>query len=466
MSQNAIKWGQVLLQALVICFLGSQNLRGFHMSEDTEQLNNLDAIGSIGWVKAKVEAYPELSWLLSEEVEHTQEGTPSQQENSWSIKLKGTLYPEFERTMATMVNLYLIIDGGDIAFNRFIESQPVEEALTRENFEKLHQYALATIKDHPDGLQAIEIDLLLGDMGKTPKARELAKAFSIEERDHDIFLGECLKKCPHIFPTFLNLSETLQKELKESTALVHFGHVSHLEGGPEILSKLKASGLVATNPKALDLQLLAYMLDVSGARAHETNRGAKTFTNRTFFTLNGMKDALYKLSEGTEKDAISHYVNFQCNLFGLESDKQEDCVLARIGSLMRFFTPEEGQAMKNAFQPLESTQKDIIIEAFDPFTIREERTSTYIPALLINFLNSATQQGLSREEAIQRCIKEGVTAIATFLKDYRNGQSNQPYSPSMTLNFNKAAGQVRDNFNIFSTHTFSIDQHWNAILVE
>jgi len=429
-------------------------------------MNSLGNIGSLEWVQEKIKTYPELSWLLSKDVEHTQEGTPIQQENSWSIKLKGAFYPEFERTMATLVNLYLILDGSDRAFNRFVASQPKEDALTKESFEKLHHYALKTTVSHTDGLKAVEIDLLLGDMGKTATARKLAKEFSIEEHDHDLFLGECLKKCPQIFPTFLTLSPALQEELKASTALVHFGHFSHLEGGPEILMKLRYSRLITSNPKALNLQLLAHALDISGARAHEDNRGSKAFTNKIFLSWNGMKDVLSELKLGSEKDVISRYVKFRAGLLGLDPTQKEDCMLVRIGALMRLFTPEEGQAMKKAYYALEDNQKEIVAEAFDPFTPRQERTPTYIPALLVNFLNTTIKHCLTKEEAIQSCLQEGVVAVASFLKDYREGKLNRPYLPNMTLNFNKAAGQVKDNFKIFSTHTFSIAQGWNVILHE
>lgn len=133
----------------------------------------------------------------------------------------------------------------------------------------------------------------------------------------------------------------MQADLRESTGLIHFGHVTHLEGGPEILNKLKDSGLVSSNPKAFDLQVLTYMMDVSGARAHESNLGSKSFTNKTFLAINGMKDALHKLAEGSQEEALTSYVDFRVDLLGLDPKKKEDRVLGRMGAMMRLFTPEE-----------------------------------------------------------------------------------------------------------------------------
>lgn len=458
MKQKIMGWSRFFFQMLAFYLLGSQ----IYAAEKID----LTAVGSIKWVEEKIETYPELTWLLSEDVEHTQEGTSSQQETSWSKKLKGSHYPEFERTIATLVNLYLILDGSEEAFIRFVESQPQEDALTRDNFKKLHEYALKVISEQQEGIKALEMELILGDMGKTPKARELAKAFSIEEKDHDIFLSECLKKCPQIFPTFQKISKTMQVDLRESGGLVHFGHVTHLEGGPEILNKLKNSDLVTKNPKAFDLQVLAYMMDVSGARAHESNLGSKSFTNKTFLAINGMKDALHKLANGSQEEALTSYVGFRCGLLGLDPQKKENKVLGRMGAMARLFTPEEGQALATAYHSLGKEQKNLVEQELDPLKTREERTPTYIPAIFVNFIDSATKQGFKKEKAIQKCMKEGVVPIASFLQKYREGKANQPYMPQMTLNFNKSAGQVRNNIKIFENHHFYIDKDWNVTLME
>jgi len=53
--------------------------------------------------------YPELEWLLDKSVQQTQEGKSEQFEHSWSKQLTGQHYPEFERTMLSMVCLYLLL---------------------------------------------------------------------------------------------------------------------------------------------------------------------------------------------------------------------------------------------------------------------------------------------------------------------------------------------------------------------
>lgn len=424
----------------------------------------LEKIGSQKWIQEKIEIYPELSWLLSEDVEYTQEGTLSQQENSWSRQLKGSHYPEFERTMAAFVNLHLILDGSEIAFERFIEVQPKDEALTKDNFDKLHQYALTIVGPQDEFLKTLEIELLLGDMGKTQHARNLAKEFAIKERDHDLFLSKCLKKCPHIFPSFNTLSLDIQRDLTASTGLAHFGHITQLEGGPEMLKNLVSSDIANTNPKALDMQIFGYMLDVSGARAHEINRGSKSFTNKNFVIINAVRDSLFKLSFCSASEVLSEYLKFQAQLFKFDPSETKGQVLSRLCAMMRLFAYEEGLALKEAYEKLAEHQQNTLNQVWNPFKVHQEKTPTYIPTILINFLDFGVKQGLTKKEALQKCLHESVVSIASFLKNYREDKANQPYSPKKVLNFNKVAGQVKDNLEIFSTHIFFIDQDWNVIL--
>ena len=177
-----------------------------------------------------------------------------------------------------------------------------------------------------------------------------------------------------------------------------------------------------------------------------------------------MKDALHKLAKCSQKEALTSYVDFRVGLLGLDSQKKEDRILGRMGAMMRLFTPEEGQALTKSYHLLGRGQQNMIMQEFDPLKTRKERTTTYMPAVFVNFMDSAMKQGVKKGEAIQACIKEGVVLIASFLQKYREGKANQPYMPQMTLNFNKSAGQVRNNIKIFQNHDFYIDQDWNVIL--
>lgn len=425
------------------------------------KLPSLEEIGSKEWVQQKRDIYPELEWLLDKSVQQTQEGKGEQVDRSWSKQLTGQHYPEFERTMLSMVCLYLILDGSSQAYERFTMLQSADDKLTQTSFKRLHDFALQVVHNDPERLHALEINLLLGDMGKTQQARLEAKNYGISEPDADIFLKMCLEKAPAIFPTFMSLPPQMQEMIKTVTGLVHFGHVTHVEGGPEMLTPLKQAGIFQRNSRDFDFEILTHLCDVSAARGHEDNRGSKVLTENVFKALEAVKEALHQLAHHDEKEALTHYLTTRAVWLGLEGD--EKFVLTRVGTMIRLYSLEEGVALKKAYAVLTEDQKATLKTQLDPLVIRQERTATYIPALLVNFVSAQTKQGLSKLQAIEACVRKGVVFIADVLQLYRNGKANLPYNPELTLNFNKAAGQVRDNPNLLSK--FKIDPQGSMEIV-
>lgn len=133
------------------------------------------------------------------------EGFDVESSTRWSPQIhkeKG-FFPEFERTILSIVILYLLLDGSEDSYNYFTSPQDSSQKLSRANFDKLHIFAKSTVGVDPT---VIEVNLLLDDMGSTQKARSEAQKYGITEADHHFFMTACLKDCPLIFPSFNNLS--------------------------------------------------------------------------------------------------------------------------------------------------------------------------------------------------------------------------------------------------------------------
>ncbi len=425
---------------------------------------SLEKLGSLEWVESKIATYPELKWLLDKNVQHTQEGKTEQFSHSWSKKLTGFHYPEFERTILSLVCLYLIADGSDIAYDRFTNLQPSTEKLTRDSFQKLNSFAQSIIQNDPQQLQLLEINLILGDMGKTKTAHEKALKYGITEADHDLFLDECLEKCPEIFITFQSLTPEQQKKIKKAKGFVHLGHVTHVEGGPEILTQLKKSGILEDNPQDFDFEMLTHICDVSAARGHENNASSKVMTENVLKTLFAVKEALHYLANHTEHEALKKYLATRAEWLRLDKDSNIAYLLARVSAMMRLYTKEDGTALQHAFKRLNPSQKALIASEYDPLIYRKERTPTYVPAVLVNLMGTYTKQKLSRKMAIHKSLENGLTLISHILHDYRNNRANHPYDPHLTLSFNKAAGQLRDTPALAENATFTIDAQGNVEL--
>ena len=416
------------------------------------------------WVKSKRQEYPELEWLLDSAVQSTQEAKAQQHQHSWSMQLTRTHYIEFERTLLSMVILHVILNGSEEAYQWFVKPQPLNGKLSYASFKELHQFATALIQGDPVKLGALEVNLLLGDIGKTRMARDMAKGQGIIEPDHDLFLDACLAKCPEMFDSFMALPEFSQTAIKKGAGLVHFGHVAHVEGGPEILNKLKQSRILEKNLEGFDFEILTHICDVSAARGHVDNRGSKVLDENTFKALNAVKEAIHHLATGSEAEALQKYLSIRAQWLGLEGEEQH--VLARVAAMLRLFTPEEGRALTEGFKALSAEQQDLIKVHFDPLVIRNEKTPTYMPAVLVNLQDTYRQQGLTKTEAIQASIQKGLIFIAETLRKYRMNQANIAYSADLTLNFNTVAGQVRDNPALLNNPSFHIDKEGIVTILE
>ncbi|MBA3813833.1 MAG: hypothetical protein H0X26_05000 [Alphaproteobacteria bacterium] len=287
----------------------------------------------------------------------------------------------------------------------------------------------------------------------------MAEEYKISEPDHDHFLAACTKECPHIFPTFQVLGSEIQSKIKNMTGLLHFGHVHHVEGSPSMLTKLKNSAILQNDPSAFDFEILTHICDVSAARGHEDNRGSKVLTENTFRAIESVKNSLHHLAAHSEEEALKQYLLERADELGLDSNNQsQQFVLARLGVMMRLFSKEKGKALETGYQSLSKDQRAFLNSELNPLIVRNERTPTYVPAVLVNLLSTYSKQGLSKDKAIKKCLQDGATCLANIFHQYRNGQANQPYTPTLTLNFNKVAGQLRDQPALLRNATFSIDK--------
>lgn len=432
----------------------------------------LKDIGSLSWVQEKMNTYPELGWLLDEKVSGTQEGLSKCSPTSWSYQLVGAHHPEFERTLLTLVCFELIMNGSQDAYKRFVAPQPSNDTLTWENFKKLHNFAVKVIGKNQERFRALEYNLVLGDMGKTTIARTAAKILDppITVPDQDQFLEACLKQAPFMFPSFSHQPLATQHLIRRVAGLIHFGHTHHAEGGPTMLTRLKTSNIMATHPADFDFEVLTHICDISGARGHESNQGSQVLTNKTWEAFFEVKEALHFLKNHTTTEALTRYLDRRAAWLGLPKGQKNRLLLARVGAMARLFNREEGRALQKGFEALSPSDKILVEKEWAPLTRRHEQTPTYIPAVLVNYIASYEKAGHTRLEAIENCVKTVLPMIAQILAHFRMGQTELPYTIKNTLEFNKVAGQIREQPSLGhagSSAPFTVDPQTSQVtLVE
>lgn len=418
------------------------------------------------WVEKCVEQYPEILWLADDNVRKTEEEWAIHK-GSYSEMLFGQKYVEFDRTMMTMRCLALILDGGDNAYLEFTAAQPKEIKLSRESFQTLHLEGYRLLSSGWGGMteqqitRVMETALVLGDIGKSEKARELFKPYGIHAPDHDDFHGDVMQmieKHPQLCPSFDRLPASGKKLLVKVANLIHYGHVTHLEGGTAMFSKIRESGIPQTDPTALSFDLFVHTCDVAGALGHVNNHSSLAYTELTHRALQATGEAARALSDPlkTEWDAYNTYLGIRASWLSLDMENRFDRVLVRIGAMLRLFTPEEGAVLKESMLSLDAAMLNRIalqldVQQNDLFS----RTPTYVPATLVNLSNNP-QLGETKEERLSHAITLGLPFVVRVLEKHKELISNGEFDVNVPLNFIEAAG-IAKHSPFCLNNDFSID---------
>lgn len=410
----------------------------------------LSSLQGTKWVDQCIETHPEILWLANANVRKTEEGQANRQ-CSYSEQLFGEKYIEFDRTLMTLHCLKLILDGSEKAYEEFTMAQQSNDKLTLESFQILHRQGqqLLESKWHrmsaPQLIYAMETALVLGDMGKSEKARALFKPYGISAPDHDDFYGEAIEvmqKHLALSPSFNSLSPPAKHLLIKIANLAHYGHITHLEGGTEMFTRLKQSAIATRDPIALFFDLFVHTCDVAGALGHVNNQSSLAYTESTHLALQATGDAVRVLADPkkSEWDAYNAYLNTRASWLGLNPEARTDRVLARVGAMLRLFTPEEGATLRMALNQLDITIRNRIAAQLDvqPFC-QTGRTPTYIPAVLVNLSNN-TELGKSKKDRLIKAVTLGLPFITQVLEKHKEMLLKHEIDANVPLNFNKIAG--------------------------
>lgn len=407
-------------------------------------------------VRECVDQYPEVLWLADANVRKTEEGTGAHS-GTYSEQLFGQKYVEFDRTIMTLHCLKLVLDGSDIAYQEFTKDQPENVRLSRQNFALLHQKGQELLKTQD--LRVLETSLVLGDIGKSEKARAVFKPYGAKAPDHDDFHEEVMKilqNNPRLCPSFDRLDANGKKLLCQTANLAHFGHITHLEGGPSMFSQLKKSKVSSAE---LEFALFVHTCDVAGALGHVNKESSLVYTETSHLAMEAMRNACRLLLDETktELDAYNAYLTIRAEWLGLDPNDRISRVLARVGASLRLFTPEEGRILKEAVLKLDAETKELIISQLDGKEFG--RTPTYIPAVLVNLANN-TKLGATKEERLTKSALLGLPFVARVLEQH---EKNESADLSIPLNFNQVAGVAKTNPNLL-TNDFIIDSEGNVCI--
>lgn len=426
----------------------------------------------IDWVWQCVKKYPEILYLADENVRKTEEGSLLLQ-GSCSEQMFGKKFVEFDRTIMTLICLHLIFDGSNDSYEKFIKDQPEDNKLSRQSFNELHLQGKHLLKLISQGIseleiiQALETALVLGDIGKSERAREIFKSFGAKAPDHDDFHEEVIQILqihPELCPSYNRLTLAAKKLITESANLAHYGHITHIEGGSHMFSKLKQSNVLSDNPIYFLFDFFVHACDVAGALGHINNQSSPVYTESCHRALQAVFESSMLLATPykTEIDAYNTYLKIRAKWLGLDIQEKIDRVLVRMGTMLRLVTPTDGSILKEAILHLPLAIRDQIIDEFDGEEF--ERTPTYMPALLVNLLNNPAL-GESKAERLAQAVMIGLPFITRVLKAHRQHLLFGEADPTIPLNFNRAAEVAKSNPQALKGE-FRIDPEGNIAIFE
>jgi hypothetical protein len=402
------------------------------------------------WVHALLARYPELRLYASERVSKSEEGEARVRPNAFSVRVFGAYYPEFDRTLMVLKCFFLIQSGSQRAYEVFVEPQ-TNNKLTREHFDLLHarlEYVLlAEGRDADSVCAAFLVALVLGDIGKIDGVHEWMKRYGINDLDHDVFYGSIMKHpyAREALPSFRRLSFEAQDLLVATANLGHWGHITHLEGGVALFEPLKHSFILENDLTAFIFQTLVHTCDVAGAGGHSNVSGSIIYNEKTFQTLETVYAACMLLGHESPRFAYDYYLSVRAESVGLTVTGSEREVLGRVAAMLRLNDTYEGCVLEEASQEWTPEDRALILKNLSiEGASRFLETPTYIPALLVNGLNHPVF-GETRVERLREVVRIGVPWIASVMDAYWTLLESGSMDPSIPLNFNAAAGQVKED---------------------
>lgn len=415
--------------------------------------------------------YPEIAFLANNKTAATSEGTASNNDfNSWtyfSIKevlLEDTFqkHIELERTLHSLVCFNLIVDGSKSAYNYWTQQQKLA-VLTVGSFETLHDLAIHSVNT-PELFKVIEASLVYSDLGKSQEIKNLGVKEGIIIDDHDDFMEAFYSSNPtirkKIIPSFESLPQNIKQHIVELNISVpiHWGYFLQLECGQHMFAKLLHDNKITA--ELLKQNFLINICDIAGALAHVTPLGSLTFNENVWGAFQMVLETIEQFL--THRDPAKAYLDLihkKANYLGYQLDDDEDgklAILTRIGFFLRLYTREDGVLLKEYSDITYSIEEYSLIK--ECFGINSgintwEHQPTYMPAVLLNLFNSASEISDKYKRALN-----GFVVLAKIIDEYQKTEYNNSESP---LCFNKLAAQAKFSPELF-VKTFEISQiNWD-----
>lgn len=435
-----------------------------------------------------------------------------------AIHVEESQFIEVRRCLSRLYCLNLLTDSTS-QYDAFIAPQdrknPYIPPLEVAQFERL--------KKRFEGFDQLKIDALrastiISSVPLSPKAREAADKVLGKDNytmDSVEFLADTFDNIEHakaIYPILKPLYEKypnaddqarLTGYLKAAFAhRMHYRHMLYTEGNGNMYRTLLenvAKGQLSQ--EHFDFWRCHWTINITGFRGHEAPKGSIYLQHNTFKAMEALEALLQKAFENPQPSCealLEQYLDQRAEWLKLSDTSlsmTNKRLLAHLGSMLRLFHPDEGEALLAGFKriPPEAINalSSMYFDASDP----KEPTPTYAPALFQNVkdwrirtyshdsilraIQSQAEANIVTQKAEEMKALMAITDVVLYaplyleqLKTYRQKRAEGSIPANQPLSFQQLAGKkevmtlfaespILSAFNILTAVTCDVDPKGN-----
>lgn len=352
----------------------------------------------------------QLSWLQNNSV-NTSQSNVSLQKTPINIEVK--------RTLSRLNSLTLLIEGGTSAYTAFALSQPINNVLSEENFNRLSHFIQSLSLVARKSLMATcfitKSDQAIAEV-PTDKRNELPA-------DSEQFITHMVTYNPKLFPICALLDQESIDLLKYAFYKnTHARQMLDMEGGHNMVSDIaEAIRLRVITYEQYNLWFSRWIINVAGLEGHVNHRGSIYLTESVANCIWALKFELDQLWLNPNHQVIDNYL-----MFRKEQLEVNGIYVAYLGALMRQYHPTNGLEIMAWFENLSESEQQKKINVFQTQLTETKVTPTFMPTVLVNLLDLRC----SISEALAIFTEIESQAMRVYLDAIANGlmSKNTPLS--------------------------------------
>jgi hypothetical protein len=374
----------------------------------------------------------ELAWLnpVTQATYPKQTGAvPHTMGASISAALYGKAYPEFDRTLATLLLFKRLLAGDYLGF---VTGQAESVRLTQASFMEVSKL-VRRVAYNTNTRDALFSFLVFNNVGKSEAViNYLRKAANVSENNHQRVMAQLLKLYEFISPTFQRLDEGQRRMVLSSFEReFSLGQLAQGEAPARFLTEH-----AARTKEERDFYLATSLLKVAAARGHDTVVGSLVMTQPVYSGLKTAIDGIEGMANN-ESSVVQTHQEFLKRRAETIMPADGQLWTTRACLMFRCASPEDGRDLAHVIRALPATDAALLRREFSATGFARDSAVLlyYAPATLDNLRKTVSRADF---------FAKGVKLLATVLRAARLHVDHAGLQGVIQVRLDSIATQIRD----------------------